>query len=233
MCKSGIPLKDVKSSEWNYSGIYKITNIVNGKCYIGQSINIKQRLIKHYNNFLNHQEAKIYKAINKYGIDSFEVQIVVIINTFGKSNSEIKNELNAQECFYINLYDSYKNGYNSTPGGDSGRLGFKHSQETIEKLKASHKNYIPKAAKDKMRIVYCYDLKNKVTICVPSINSAFLRTGADYRSISQICNNHNYRQGGRTISRKRYLFSFSQEELEDRVKHYFENDRFQQKNQKF
>lgn len=57
MCKSGIPLKDVKSSEWNYSGIYKITNIVNGKCYIGQSINIKQRLIKHYNNFLNHQEA--------------------------------------------------------------------------------------------------------------------------------------------------------------------------------
>lgn len=30
MCKSGIPLKDVKSSEWNYSGIYKITNIVNG-----------------------------------------------------------------------------------------------------------------------------------------------------------------------------------------------------------
>ena len=35
MCKSGIPLKDVKSSEWNYSGIYKITNIVNGKCYIG------------------------------------------------------------------------------------------------------------------------------------------------------------------------------------------------------
>lgn len=58
MCKSGIPLKDVKSSEWNYSGIYKITNIVNGKCYIGQSINIKQRLIKHYNNFLNHQEAK-------------------------------------------------------------------------------------------------------------------------------------------------------------------------------
>lgn len=112
-------------------------------------------------------------------------------------------------------------------------MGFKHSQETIEKLKASHKNYIPKAAKDKMRIVYCYDLKNKVTICVPSINSAFLRTGADYRSISQICNNHNYRQGGRTISRKRYLFSFSQEELEDRVKHYFENDRFQQKNQKF
>lgn len=51
--------------------------------------------------------------------------------------------------------------------------------------------------------------------------------------LSQICNNHNYRQGGRTISRKRYLFSFSQEELEDRVKHYFENDRFQQKNQKF
>lgn len=73
----------------------------------------------------------------------------------------------------------------------------------------------------------------KITNCVPSINSAFLRTGADYRSISQICNNHNYRQGGRTISRKRYLFSFSQEELEDRVKHYFENDRFQQKNQKF
>lgn len=31
MCKSGIPLKDVKSSEWNYSGIYKITNIVNSQ----------------------------------------------------------------------------------------------------------------------------------------------------------------------------------------------------------
>lgn len=180
MCKSGIPLKDIKSSEWNYSGIYKITNTINGKCYIGQSINIKHRLVEHYNNFLNHQQAKIYKAINKYGVDSFEVQIVVIVNTL----------------------------------------------ETIEKIKKSHKNYTPKVAKDKMKTVYCYDLNNKVTICVPSINAAFLRTGADYRSISQICNNHNYRLGGRTISQKRYLFSFSQEELEDRVKYYFENDRF-------
>lgn len=44
-----------------------------------------------------------------------------------------------------------------------------------------------------------------------------LKTSVDYRSISQICNNIQYKISGRFISKRRYLFSFSKEELLDRI----------------
>lgn len=223
----GIPLTDVKSSDWNYTGIYKITNILNGACYIGQSINIRTRITEHLNKS-RYEKGKLYNAIRRFGVQYFEVSVVVIINTFGKNSNEIKQELNAQECFYISLYNSYMHGYNATLGGDSGRLGFKHSKETIEKIKQAHKNYTPKAAIDKMKTVYCYDLLNKVVIYANSMSEASFKTGSDHGSISQICRNHNFKNGGRIICKKRYIFAFTKEELEQKVNHYMKKyDRFQ------
>ena len=132
-----VPLTEVNKTNWRFAGIYKITNTINGKCYIGQAIDVRDRLMIHTNNKHN-RKLVIYKAFEKYGIDNFEARILLIINTFGKTKDEIKKELNYHECFYIDLYDSYKNGYNMTPGGDSGRLGFKHTQETIEKIRRAH-----------------------------------------------------------------------------------------------
>ena len=160
-----IPMKltEASSTDWSYTGIYKITNKISGKCYIGQAVDIRARLMQHANDY-HKNKVVLYKAFDKYGIDNFEISIVTIINTFGKTQDEIKKELNFLECFYVELYDSYKSGYNMTPGGDSGRLGFKHRKETIEKIKKAHANYKPKHAFDVSKKTYGYDLLTKTIV---------------------------------------------------------------------
>lgn len=138
--------------------------------------------------------SKLYDAVRKYGIEQFEITVLLIINLFGKTQDEIKKELNAQEIFYINLYESYEKGYNSTPGGDSGRLGFQHSKQTIQKIKGE------------------------------SISDISHKTQIDYRSIGHICNNSNYKKGGRFIAAGRYLFSFEKEDLYDRISWYYSEE---------
>ena len=195
-----VNLAEASSTDWSYTGIYKITNKISGKCYIGQAIDIRARLVDHVSALKRGVGNTIYKAIRKYDIVNFDCRILTIINTFGKTQDEIKKELNAQECFYINLYDSYKNGYNMTPGGDSGRLGFKHSEETIIRLREAHKNYKPKRAFDVSKKTYGYDLLTKTIVEGESIADASHKTGVDYRSIGQICNNTDYKNCGRFIS---------------------------------
>ena len=89
-------------------GIYKITNKVNGKCYIGQSINIETRWHHHkyFQKTISHYP--LYRAIAKYGIDNFQLEIIEKCS---------KQELDSKEIYYIKYYDSYKNGYNQTLGG--------------------------------------------------------------------------------------------------------------------
>lgn len=224
-----VKLTEASSTDWAYTGIYKITNTISGKCYVGQAVDIRARLMQHANNKHN-DKVVLYKSIEKYGIDNFQIQVLTIINTFGKTQDEIKKELNFLECSYIELYDSYKNGYNMTPGGDSGRLGFKHSKETIEKIRRAHENYKPKRAYDVSKITYVYDLLTKTIIEGESIADASHKTGVDYRSIGQICNNARYKEGGRFISQKRWLFSFDKEDLINRVDWYFSPERVEFKN---
>lgn len=219
-----VSLIEIYEQKWRFSGIYKITNKVNGKCYIGQAVDIRKRLQQHIAASKKNLDTTLYKAINKYGIEQFEVSVILILNLFGKTQDEIKKELNAQEVFYINLYNSYKNGYNSTPGGDSGRLGFKHSEQTILKLRKAHENYKPKRAFDVSKKTYGYDLLNKVFIEGESISDISHKTQVDYRSIGQICNNKNYKSGGRFISGKRYLFSFDKEDLITRITWYYSEE---------
>lgn len=218
-----VKLTDVSNTDWKFAGIYKITNTINGKCYIGQAIDIRSRLMQHANQ-VHGKKNVLYKAFDKYGKDNFEARILIITNIIGKNNKEIKQELNYHECFYIDLYNSYKSGYNMTPGGDSGRLGFKHSAETIQKIKDAHKNYIPKRARDVQKPTFCYDLLTQCTIEAESIAEMSHKTAVDYRSISQICNNKSYKNGGRFICAKRYLFSFDKSDLIDRLNWYLSED---------
>ena len=218
-----VNLAEASSTDWSYTGIYKITNRITGKCYIGQAVDIRARLMDHVTASKKNKHV-IYKAIRKHGIDNFDCRILTIINTFGKTQTEIKKELNFFECFYIELYDSYNCGYNMTPGGDSGRLGFKHTEETIQKIKNAHKNYKPKRAYDVSKKTYGYDLLTKTIIEGESIADISHKTGVDYRSVGQIAQNINYKYGGRFISSKRWLFSFNKEELIDRVNWYFSEE---------
>ena len=57
-------------------GIYKITNKITGHSYIGQSVNIQHRLAKHRNYDQDVAHYPLYKAIAKYGIDNFTIEVI-------------------------------------------------------------------------------------------------------------------------------------------------------------
>lgn len=120
-----------------YAGIYCIKNNINGKCYIGQSIKLRKRLLDHYNHYLSDRYSHIilYKAFKKYGIENFSL---IILDTFRDAlNPKIKDTLDSLEKEYIEKYNSYYNGYNNTLGGDTGVLGLIHSEKTKETISES------------------------------------------------------------------------------------------------
>ena len=100
-------------------GIYKYQNTLNGRCYIGQSINLEQRRSAHKSSAFNEKSrdynSQFHQAIRKYGLEYFDYEILEEISPADFSH-ELLNEL---EIYYIKKYDSYHNGYNATPGGDN------------------------------------------------------------------------------------------------------------------
>ena len=117
------------------AGIYCIRNTINGKCYIGQAIKLQKRLKAHWNSWQNpiYEHIVLYKAFKKYGIENFEI---TILQSFHDSRGwRTKVQLDELEKKYIQEYDSFNNGYNSTLGGDGGVLGYTHTEETKEHLK--------------------------------------------------------------------------------------------------
>lgn len=91
-------------------GIYKITNINNKMCYIGQAKNIKERLREHMKHGLGidcPSGNKLYELMKKEGLESFTFEVLE------ECNPDILNE---KEKFYIDLYDSCNNGLNNNKG---------------------------------------------------------------------------------------------------------------------
>lgn len=125
--------------------IYLLDNLVNGKVYIGQTIEpLAVRWRKHRSSARKGAQTRIAKAIRKYGEKSFKVVEV------GKAES--RDHLNEMEVAVIDLFESTNpdKGYNITAGGDSVHItplgiekmrksltGKKRSPEVCEKLRVS------------------------------------------------------------------------------------------------
>lgn len=93
-------------------GIYCITNLINGKQYIGQSIHIHTRINQHFNGRGISHGSAIDSAILKYGGTNFEYAILEECSP---------TELNDKEIYYINYYNTMApNGYNIATGGKNG-----------------------------------------------------------------------------------------------------------------
>lgn len=93
--------------------IYKITNDINNKVYIGQTIrSLSQRWSEHKHSacHLKNNSNYLYNAMNCYGIEHFKIELI----------EECENSLlNNREKYWIQYFDSLYNGYNATPGGES------------------------------------------------------------------------------------------------------------------
>lgn len=91
--------------------IYKIVNDINQHIYIGKTYRkIEERWKEHCKDRyrLEFQERPLYRAMNKYGIEHFHIELI----------EEVFTDVEDREIYWISYYNSYKNGYNATPGGD-------------------------------------------------------------------------------------------------------------------
>lgn len=92
--------------------IYKITNKVNGKVYIGQTIHtLNHRKNRHIECVHNGTDRHLYNAMRKYGIDNFVFEEI--------DHADNIDDLNYLESYYITKYDSVRTGYNMGYGGDN------------------------------------------------------------------------------------------------------------------
>lgn len=93
-------------------GIYKITNLVNNRAYIGQAIDIYQRWNRHKNDYNDSNKQSynypLYRAIRKYGLEKFNFSII---------EQCCVSDLDKREQYWIAYFGTYGHGYNQTPGG--------------------------------------------------------------------------------------------------------------------
>ena len=112
--------------------IYKITNKINNKSYIGQTKNYKRRFSNHRTKYkkTDGQERNklLYRAMRKYGIENFTFEVI-----------DYCEDYNEKEIFYISKFDSFNNGYNMTIGGEEPP---KHVGENSPFLKHTSDNHL-------------------------------------------------------------------------------------------
>lgn len=107
-------------------GIYYFRNKKNGKYYIGQAQEIRDRVMKHHMNFEagRYPDAHLYRGFKKHGLEVFEFGIIEIVDL--PKGDERNKRLDELEVKYIKKYNSYgTGGYNQTKGGDGGIEGYK------------------------------------------------------------------------------------------------------------
>lgn len=118
------------------AGIYKITNLVNQKVYIGQSKRLQQRLQQHRTQLESnrHFNKHLQRSYNKYGIENFKFEIIDYVDSI--------SELDSLEGYYIELFNSSNSnkGFNKKTYIQGKGIC---TEETRKKLSQSHIGYKP------------------------------------------------------------------------------------------
>lgn len=123
--------------------IYKYTNLINNKKYIGQTNNFERRIKEHKSCSFNpksvNYDDKIHQAIRKYGYENFKIEIIEVIN-----NAENYDLVNERESFWIKQEQSLLTqwGYNVLEGGRNYWKSFL-SKDQVQDIKNLIKNETP------------------------------------------------------------------------------------------
>lgn len=152
--------------------IYEILNKKNGKSYIGQTLNYKNRCYGHKHKLKNNKHVNKYlqRSWNKYGEESFEFNILEKCKSLKELNKKEKKWIEKKKATNSDY------GYNNMNGGNNGN----HSQETKELLRDIF-------AEIKGITVYQYDLKGNFIRKHNSIIQAERNTPANRQGIKNCC----------------------------------------------
>lgn len=176
--------------------IYKITNTKNGKIYIGQTIHTLQYRKRQHIQCANSGNTRhLYNAMRKWGIENFKFEQI--------DTATDVEELNYLETYYIVKYDSVRNGYNMSYGGDNNVMftdivktkhtNIMRSEITRSKISKSMKEY---------RKIHPFSEEHRKKLSEKAKGNHNFGTG-DTRSICCYCitacgnryNFHSYRDG--------------------------------------
>ncbi len=197
----------ILKSNVNKTGVYRWINIINNKCYIGSSINLSKRLRDYYNkSYLDRKllisNSRIFKAILKYGIQNFHLEILEYCN---------KEILIRKEQYYINTLQPE---YNILKFAGSS-LGYKHypktllkfrnrklSSEALINLKNSKKGIIPKSPLRKINhllaishITTIINILDNTTKVYNSMKEAAKSMGVTRQTLSKYIKNEKILKG--------------------------------------
>lgn len=112
------------------SGVYKITNVLNGNVYVGSAVFFKRRWSLHKSELRknHHHSPKLQNAWNKYGEDNFEFSVI-------EELPPVKDVLLEREQFWMDYYEAYNtHNYNVAVTAGSPMTGRKHTPERNAKM---------------------------------------------------------------------------------------------------
>lgn len=117
-------------------GIYKITNNINGKIYVGQSNNIQRRFLEHKNRGAT-SRIHVDIAIQKYGKENFSFEVIEECTI---------EQLNQKEMYWISYFNSVENGYNCSVGGGQQSIGSNNgrailTEDEVKIIRAAYNNH--------------------------------------------------------------------------------------------
>lgn len=156
--------------------IYKISSDISNKVYIGQTRRSVDRRFKEH--ITDNNNSYIHRSIQKHGAEHYSVECIEVISC--DTLNELQNNLNKQEIYWIDYFDSYYNGYNRTIGGQEG-----------DSLNA-------KAS------VLCYDILGELIGEYDSLFQAELETGANRNRITKSC-----LSGDKYLRANNFIFRYS------------------------
>lgn len=165
------------------AGIYMWTNNLNGKKYVGSSVDLRRRLLEYYNvqRLLNEKSMPIHRSLLKHGYHNFSLTILECCNT---------DNLMSREKHY---FDVYSPEYNilKTPGSPDRGKGWTHSEATVEKIRLAAKKraesaeYLAKMSTDQTSgmKVEVTDVETQTTTTYNAIRAAARALSMDKRYI--------------------------------------------------
>lgn len=200
------------------SGIYQIKNLVNGKVYIGSSVDIKSRWRNHLSKLRNnkHHSRHLQRAWDKYGENSFEFSIVEYVSSEINLLEIEQKWIDKTKCCDINFgyniiqkaesnighkwtEESKQKSSNAKKGKYLGEnnpfYGKEHSDETKEKMSKSHigvkhSDESKKKISESQRSISGTKVSHKLNVNDVKVIKEYLNKGIDYKEIAEIFGVH-------------------------------------------